>query len=61
MVPSDAVGVGEVRGARSGRPAGTVAGGLGGHARFTMVSWGPSPQFFVFNYSKVAHFFAWSP
>ena len=32
-------------------------GGLGGNARFTMVSRGTSPQFFVFNYSKVAHLF----
>jgi len=42
-VPPDAVGVGEVRGARSGRPAGTVAGGLGGNARFTKVSRGCAP------------------
>ena len=35
----------EAGGVRKWPSAGTVAGGLGGNARFTMVSRGPSPQF----------------
>ena len=41
----DAGGVGEARGGRVRKwpPSGTVAGELGGNARFTLVSRGPPP------------------
>jgi len=45
-VPPDAGGAGEARGGRVCKwtSAGRVAGGLGGNARFTMVSRGPSSK-----------------